>query len=88
MACRVGAPYGMSPHAVAKGLRCAGLKSRMAVGLCMQPHAVDSLTSQVGEEAFDHRRKESSKRMVLLRNFTRLVKMKGGDIEGSTVESV
>ena len=59
----------------------------MAVGLRMQPHAVDPLASQVGGEAFDHRREVSSRRMVLLCTSTRLVKMEREDMEGSTVES-
>ena len=60
----------------------------MAIGLRMQLRAVDSLASQVGKEAFDHRRKESSRRMALLCTFTRLVKMEREDMEGSAVENV
>ena len=59
----------------------------MAVGLRMQPHAVNSLASQVGEEAFDHRREVSSRRMVLLCTFTRLVKMEREDMDGSATEN-
>ena len=59
----------------------------MAAGLLVQPHAVDSLASQAGEEAFDHCRKVSSRRMVLLCTFTRLVKIERVDMEGSAARN-